>query len=369
MKSSGIKKYVDLNLWLILAGFYTLFDLVYIGKLAFFRTNYPMGEQEAWSDILLYMAIDWAVIVCYMGFIAISTKRFLGKKYSWVKIITIHTILSILIGLIIRIVFDLFGILSGKINPEEYELEESLRRFMYVIDLNFLIYFAMVFMVYAYYYLKQVKEAEKQKNLLETQLVNTRIKMLFSQLQPHFLFNTLNSIAVLADLDTKKAKDTIADLSDFLRDILYFKDQNEISLEKELKTLDYYLNILKIRFSGDLKIIKDIDERLLNKEIPALLLQPLIENSIKHGYSYNHSEIEILISIQNEKNYIQIKVKNNGAPLSSETHSLFQQGVGLQNIKDRLFNLYGDDYFFEIKDLNGGGVETVIRIPKNSVKA
>lgn len=367
MKTRRFSRFIDFNLWLLLAGFYTLFDLVYIGKLAFFRTYYPMGREEAWSDILLLMLIDWVVIVCYMSFIAISTRRLLNKKYSWVRIISLHTVLSIFIGLIIRFVFDLFGILSGHINPDDYQLEESLRRFMYVIDVNFLIYFAMVFIIYIYYYIKQVKEAEEQKILLENQLVNTRMKMLFSQLQPHFLFNTLNSISVLADLNPEKAKDTIADLSDFLREILYFKDQNEIPLEKELKTLNYYLNILNIRFSGDLKIKKEIDEKVLQHKVPALLLQPLIENSIKHGYSYNHAEIEIIISIQNERNSILIKVENNGAPLSSRAESLLQNGVGLQNIKDRLFNLYGNDFLFEIKNKELGGVKTAIRIPKRRV--
>lgn len=369
MKTPDFKKYLDLNLVLLLAGFYTLFNLVYLGKLSFFREYYPsQSDPSPWSDILLYMAIDWLVVVCYMTVIAVSTKRFLNKNYSWVKIITIHTIFSILIGLFIRIIFDLFGILSGNINLADYELEESLRRFMYVIDLNFLIYFAMVFIVYIYYYLKQVKETEKQRSLLETQLVNTRMKMLSSQLQPHFLFNTLNSIAVLADLDTGKAKDTIADLSDFLREILYCSDESEIFLEKELTTLDYYLNILNVRFSSDLKICKDIDERLLTKKVPALLLQPLIENSIKHGYSYNHSELEVLISIQSEGNQLVIKVQNNGEPISLHTPELMQKGVGLRNIKDRLKNLYGNNFFFEIRnrlESNGKphGVETVVKIP------
>jgi two-component system, LytTR family, sensor kinase len=166
-----------------------------------------------------------------------------------------------MIGFFIRVFFDIFGILSGYIDPAEYEVQESLHRFMAVIDLNFLIYFAMVFIIYTYYYLKEVKENEKQRTLLETQLVNTRMKMLSSQLQPHFLFNTLNSISVLADLDPAKAKDTIADLSDFLREILYSSDENEITLEKELRTLEYYLNILSVRFSGDLVIRKDIDRK------------------------------------------------------------------------------------------------------------
>lgn len=366
MDSSTVKKYIDLKLVLLLAGFYTLFDVVYINKIAYFRYWSPKLNMEPWKDILLYnILLDWIIVVSYMTLIAISTRRLLNKNYSWVKIISIHTILSILIGLIIRLVFDVYSILSGQMAAQEYQFQSSIHRFMNVVDLNFLIYFAMVFIVYTYYYLKQVKEAKAQQNILETQLVNTRMKMLSSQLQPHFLFNTLNSISVLADLNPTKAKDTIADLSDFLREILYSSDSNEIPLEKELRTLEYYLNILNVRFSSDLKIRKEINENLLHYKVPALILQPLIENSIKHGYSYDHPELEVLISIQESSDQLIIKVENNGATLSQSPSELMNKGVGLANINDRLKNLYGNDYFFKISNKSDGdGVRTIVKIPK-----
>lgn len=366
MKFSAIKKYIDLKLILLLGGFYALFDVVYIAKSAYMRSYYPEGDFAPWSDFLINnILIDWIVVVTYMTLIAISTKRFLYKHYSWVKIIIIHTIFSILIGLIIRLIFDLFSIVTGQISPGDYSLQESIHRFMYVIDLNFLIYFAMVFIIYTYYYVKQVREAEKHRNLLETQLVNARMKMLSSQLQPHFLFNTLNSIAVLADLDKEKAKDTIADLSDFLREILYSGEENEITLEQELRTLEYYLNILNVRFSDHLTIKKKIDNRLLHQKIPALLLQPIIENSIKHGYSYDHTDLEVIISVQAEGKYLVIKIENNGEAIASKHGELLENGLGLANIDARLKNLYGNDYFFEIsnKPEGKGGVETIIKIP------
>lgn len=366
MKFSGIKKYIDLKLVMLLAGFYALFDVIYIAKSAYMRSYYPEGDFEPWVSFLINnIMIDWIIVVSYMTLIAISTKRFLYKHYSWVKIIIIHTIFSIMIGLIIRLIFDLFSIVTGQIALADYRLEKSIHRFMYVIDLNFLIYFAMVFIIYTYYYVKQVREAEKHRNLLETQLVNARMKMLSSQLQPHFLFNTLNSIAVLADLDKEKAKDTIADLSDFLREILYSGDENEITLEQELRTLEYYLNILNVRFSDHLTIKKDIDNRLLQQKVPALLFQPIIENSIKHGYSYDHTDLEILISVQAEGKYLVIKIENNGVAIASKHDELLENGLGLANIDARLKNLYGSDFFFEIsnKREGKGGVETIIKVP------
>ena len=367
MSLSSLKKYIDLKLILLLAGFYALFDLVFIIKMYYMRVKYPPEASESWFDFLVMnLLIDWIIVVVYMTLIAISTKRFLYKNYSWVRIIVIHTIFSILIGFVIRLIFDVFGLLTGHIPLEEYHIEDSLDRFVYVMDLNFLIYFAMVFIIYTYYYVKQVREAEKQRSVLENQLVHTRMKMLSSQLQPHFLFNTLNSIAVLADLDKEKAKDTIVDLSDFLREILYSGEENEITLEKELRTLEYYLNIINVRFSDHLKIVKEIDQDLLSRKVPALILQPLLENSIKHGYSYDHTDLTIKIQIERKGRCLQIKVQNDGEPINAPGEQLFEKGMGFTNLKDRLHNLYGDDYFLELRNLETGeGVETVVKIPLN----
>ncbi len=365
MKALARKKDLDLKLVLLLAGFYTFFNLIHIAKSAYLRNYYPEDIFQPWHEFLLeQVAIDWLTVVAYMTLIAISTKRLLNKRYSWAKIITIHTVLSLFLGVLVHFIYDLSRILSGKISPTEFQIEESVRRFMSVIDLNFLIYFAMVFIIYIYFYVKQVKESRKQRNILEGQLVNTRVKMLSSQLQPHFLFNTLNSISVLVDMDAAKAKDTIADLSDFLRESLYSSHDNEIPLEKELRTLEYYLNILNVRFSDHLQIRKEIDKKLLSQKVPAMLLQPLIENSIKHGYSYEHPNLEILISVQAEADCLVIKVENSGQALGLSQHELLQKGIGLSNINDRLENLYGKDKFFEIRNkADGSGVETIIKIP------
>ncbi|MBJ7881766.1 sensor histidine kinase [Gelidibacter salicanalis] len=359
------KQFIDLKLVLVLAGFYALFDLVLIAKVLYMQ---HFGEEKmpfSWLDFIIYnLLLDYIIVVSFMVLIAISTKRLLNKKYAWVKIISIHIIFSLLIGLVIRMIIDLHALLTGVLTIENYDFQKSIYRLMYVIDLNFLIYFAMVSIIYTYYYLKQFKEAEKKQGHLESQLVNTRMKMLTSQLQPHFLFNTLNSIAVLVDLDADKAKDTIADLSGFLREILYDNDSNTISLEKELRVLEYYLNILNVRFSDHLRINHAIDETLLSKEVPALLLQPILENSIKHGYSYDYTDLEVLIKIYSEDNMLVIIVENNGAKLNVGHLLLLKQGMGLSNINDRLRNLYENNYFFEVRNkLDGTGVETVVKIP------
>ena len=363
--SHFVKKYIDLRLVLLLAAFYTLFDIVYLAKIAYVRNFIVEEVKESWADILIYyILIDWLIVISYMTFISISTKRLLDKKYSWVRIFIMHTVLSIFIGLVIRFVFDIQGILMGSFSLQQYSIKESIDRLILVMDFNFLIYFAMIFIVYTYHYLKRVKESEKQKNQLETQLVNTRMEMLSSQLQPHFLFNTLNSIAVLVEMDAKKAQNTIADLSDFLREILYSGNHYTVLLEKELRILKYYLNILTVRFSDHLEVEKKIEEGLLHQKVPFLILQPIIENSVKHGYSYDHTKLSISIKIYSEKNRMVIKIMNDGESLSLSQEELLAKGVGLSNIRDRLINLYGNKYFFEIRNRpSGAGVETVVEIP------
>ncbi|MBZ9630265.1 histidine kinase [Salegentibacter sp. LM13S] len=364
MTLSALKnKYIDVKLILLLAAFYTLFNLVYIAKLAYMRAYMFQEIMESWHDIIFHnLLIDWIIVVTYMTLVAISTKRLLNKNYSWTRIFLLHTIFSILIGFVIRFVFDLHGILLGRMTFADYSLKASLDRMIYVIDLNFLIYFAMIFIIYTYYYLKQVKEAEKQKTQLESQLVNTRMKMLSSQLQPHFLFNTLNSISALVEMDAKKAQDTIADLSDLLREILYSGENYKVSLRKELRMMDYYLNILTLRFSDHLVIEKQIDESLLDRLVPSLILQPIIENSVKHGYSYHNIHLKIEINIFREKNYLVLNIYNNGKPLTEKQEALLNKGVGISNIRDRLFTLYGEKARFKIRNKEVG-VETLIKIP------
>jgi len=328
-----------------------------------------MGENVKYSMthlILNDFLIDWLVVIGYMSLIAMSTKRLIIKKVSWRKIFFLHLFLSLTIGLVIRVMVNFQNLITGVSNIWDMSIMENLNNFMYVLDVNFLIYFAMVFIIYTYYYVNEVKEEEERRGKLETQLVNTRMKMLTSQLQPHFLFNTLNSISSLIEIDPKSARDTIADLSDFLREILYNSEEKFIPLQKELEVLEYYLNIVKMRFSDHLIIEEYIDPRLMQRKIPAIIIQPIIENSIKYGYSYDHTKLTIKISAYCENNFLVFKVENNGKLLTENFRTLLTKGVGLSNLNERLLNLYENKHILNMKNKpDGSGVETLIKLPGN----
>ena len=359
------KKYIDGKLILLLAAFYTLFYVFFISKTLYMRAYvYEEIKYSMWEIVIHGYLVDWIIVVAFMSLIAISTKRLILKKVPWKNIFLLHLLLSIFIGVIIRLVVISYSILIGEITFSDLNWRESITSFMYVLDLNFLIYFAMILIIYVYYYIEQIREVEEKRGLLEAQLLNTRMKMLTSQLQPHFLFNTLNSISSLVEMDAKLAKDTIADLSDFLREILYNSDAKFIPLHKELTVLDYFLNIVNVRFSDHLTIEKEIDPDLLNINIPAMIIQPIVENSIKHGYSYNHTDLTIKIAVIKQNRKILLKVENNGKLITEDTQDLINCGVGLSNLKERLYNLYGDSHTFIMQNkADGRGVETLILLP------
>lgn len=364
---SFITKYIDGKLILLLAGFYTLTYIIMIIKLNYMKTymyediRYLMIAPHATIQIIIY---DWIVVVSFMTLIAISTKRLIIKKVGWSKIFFLHLLLSLFLGAVIQILLNLLMVIMGEMTLRDININESINNFFCVLDLNFLIYFSMLLIIYVYYYIDQIREAEEKRGLLEAQLSKTKMKMLTSQLQPHFLFNTLNSVSSLVEIDANLAKDTIADLSDFLREILYNSDATFIPLHKELTVLEYFLNIVNVRFSDHLTIEKEIDPDLLNIEIPAMILQPIVENSIKHGYSYDHTDLAVKISVLKKNGHVLLKVENNGQQIPKDTQELINSGVGLSNLKERLYNLYGDSHSFIMQNkADGKGVETLIELP------
>lgn len=351
----------DFRLIKFLAIFYTVFEIIHILKNVYYfhYNNLPFP-----NFILGIFLMDWVVVILFMSYISINTRYLINKEIPWKRIIFLHFILSIFINFLLRILVELYLFWIGENTIEDLTVEKGFYKFMSTIDANFLIYFAMLFMIYSYYYFNQIKNTEAQKTVLKNKLLSTRLQMLTSQIQPHFLFNTLNAISSLVYSNQDKAQDTIADLSSFLRDVLYNSETNLTTLETELNTLDKYLNILNTRFDEDLIIEKLIDPKLLKYQIPSLLLQPIIENAIKHGYSPQNKKIKILIDIFRKSNCIIFNIENNGK-LLEDPKSVFKSGVGLSNMEERLKTIYGEkDFQFIMENLeNEKGVRCLIKIP------
>ena len=195
-------------------------------------------------------------------------------------------------------------------------------------------------------------------------VVKARLDALANQINPHFLFNTLNSISSLIRTDPKKARAIVMKLSHILRKLLRGHDKF-IPLKEELEFIDNYLDIEVIRFGNDkLKIDKNIQSEVLSYMIPSMILQPIIENSIKHGISPKIEGGQIKISAVRNKEVICIQIEDDGLGISSKKlESIFYSGIGVSNIVERLKIAYQSEFVFTVDSILGQGTVTKIEIP------
>ncbi|MFO7891620.1 MAG: histidine kinase [bacterium] len=210
-----------------------------------------------------------------------------------------------------------------------------------------LIYFIIAGIYYTIIYYRQYKEKALKETEMKLLTRDAELRALKMQINPHFLFNSLNSINALVTKNPKLARKMIEVLSDLFRISLDLKDKILLPLKNELEFAHKYLEIEKIRFSDRLTIQEDIDYSLLDKKFPALILQPLLENCIKHGITEKRGKCSILMKIVLENsNQIQCYISN--TVKNSVTSHKIKQGTGLKNIQHRLRLLYDDNYMFFI---------------------
>ncbi len=355
------KKYFDGELTLILVVFYLI--TICLNLIKVFSTAYLRGTEVAQqADYLveLYL-LDAVVVLGIMQLIAMHTKRLILNRTSWRKILIFHFVLALFLGVVIQFITDLYRLQMGII--DNFHFNRSLLLLLSVVDVNFLVYFAMLFIIYTYYYFSIIRAGEKRESLLETQVVTAKMSMLTSQLQPHFLFNTINCIIGLIDIDKKKAQDTLVDLSEMFREITKNQNVHFFTVAKEMELLGHYLEIVKVRFPENLEIVSRVAEETLPLYLPAMIIQPLIENSINHGFENTANALRIEISIQRQGEFLRVSVSNNG-PLLGESSRTSQTGMGISNLRQRLENLYGSKASFIMANNESGvGVTNVILLP------
>jgi len=229
----NIKKNIDFNLIKVLAIFYTIVVSLTFSKwyyFYYFKSNTLSDNPDFSFSRFIFGAfiLDWFFVMLFMIVISIIVK-ILFEKINTKPFIFIHFILSFFLSWFIYFWASMTMYLVGITSFKEALKNVSFYHFMRNIDVNFLTYFSMLGIIYAYYYIKKIKKIEIQKTNLKAQLTETKMKVLTEKLHPHFLFNTLNSISSLIDINKKNAQNTIADLSDLLREILELKEDHLIT--------------------------------------------------------------------------------------------------------------------------------------------
>lgn len=229
-----------------------------------------------------------------------------------------------------------------------------------LLHIDFLIFLAILCTGYTLaFYQKSKKEAIRNEQLV-TQLYETELQSLRSQLNPHFLFNTLNSVTSLIRLDKKSgAIKALSELSMMLRKVLENQKTQFISLEEEIEFIRSYLTIQKIRFDEKLVTNIEVAPDCLLEEIPFMLLQPLVENAVQHGSQLESNQNQLELTIIKQNNALNISLVNKVS--ECEQHEGF--GIGLDNCRQRLEKIYGDNFSLNLTSLKEGYFKTQLTIP------
>jgi hypothetical protein len=215
----------------------------------------------------------------------------------------------------------------------------------------------------AYEYHREYRNREFKAIRLEAQLAKARLHSIKTQLRPHFLFNTLNTISAFMESDPKTARRMAAHLGDLLRFFLEESDQQEIPLAQEVALLERYLDIQRVRFEDRLKVEINIASETGQALVPALLTQPLVENSIKHGFGTRPSGGALQVNATKEGSDLHLQLLDDGVGLPHGWLETEDLGLGLSNTKELLWQLYNGGHRFEIKTRPQGGVCVDIFLP------
>ena len=254
--------------------------------------------------------------------------------------------------------------------------------FLSYLYLDFMLLGAWSALYYAINYFLQVEEQADRLERLEAQATSAQLAMLRYQLNPHFLFNTLNSISTLVLLkQTEPANAMLTRLSSFLRHTLISQPGGKVTLAQEVETLQLYLGIELMRFEDRLRTDFHIEPAAARASLPSMLLQPLVENAIKYAVSPQEEGARISVSARLVGNRLRVTVSDTGPGLQrgparpslpatiTGDGQTASTGVGLANIRNRLAQAYGDDHLFEIRTPPEGGFSVIIEIPHQRAEA
>lgn len=232
---------------------------------------------------------------------------------------------------------------------------------------DILVFWAIFGVGYAFDYRERYRERASRAAELKAQLARAQLESLKMQLHPHFLFNTLHTIAGLVRSNEKSsAVNMISGLSELLRHALESADEQEVTLRDEVKIIELYLEIQQVRFSDRLTVRVNVAPETMEALVPNLILQPLVENAIRHGISQQNSPGLLEIEARRQNDDLQITVSDNGLGLRPDWQEQANKGIGLANTNERLKHLYGKEHLFELRSRESGGTTATLVIPFRS---
>src|ERR1043165_8522757 len=284
-------------------------------------------------------------------------RRLIKMKPIWTLVLSLATVIIASGTFSVIETWSVATFLKPNLRPVGVE-------YLGAILLNFALLAAWTALYYGINYFLLLEEQIDQRERLESQASTAQLAMLRYQQNPHFLFNTLNSISTLVLLkQTERANAMLARLSSFLRYTLVNEPTAKVTLAQEVETLKPYLEIEKMRFEDRLRPHFRVDADTIGARLPSLLLHPLIENAIKYAVTPIEGGADIWITARREGQAVRIEVADNGNGSGAEIAASPSTGVGLANIRDRLAQAYGGGHRFETRKNERGGFSVIVEIP------
>ena len=356
---------------LLLVGFWTLVACIFIlSELVLTWTG--ANEEPLTTHRALFTLLGWYTWIPSTLIVLALVRRFPLDRVRNLWGVAVHLLAAPMVSLFASVLF------TGMRGVEFWWLGQSFENgagayllgvFQRSVALDSVIYLTILLGIHAVAYYRQVRERELQAARLETSLAEAHLRALRLQLQPHFLFNTFHTIAMLVrDGRDDDAVDTIAALSDFLRYVLDQTGEQEVPLWQEINFLESYLDIEHIRFHDVLQVHIDVDPRAETALVPSFLLQPLVENAIRHGIEPAPSHRgSIEVTARRDGKHLALEVRDDGVGLPENWEMSDATGIGLANTRDRLQRLYGTDHEFTLTNARNGGLVATIRLPYSDV--
>ena len=313
-----------------------------------------------WHEFLI-AASDWYVWAALTPLVLFFCRRFRIASQNWPRAVLLHLSAGIVISFL-QLAIQVR--LNYIVNPG-YKM--GYWRVLYFFatfkgHINLLTYWVIVALNHGFYYYEQSRARELAWSRMETDLANAQLQVLNMQLHPHFLFNTLHSISTLISEDPQAARQMVIKLSDLLRASLNKIDQPAVPLQQELELLECYISIEQTRFKDRLIIEKEIAPSALVCEVPTMILQPLVENAVRHGIGKHRQADRISIIAQRSNGRLLLEVKNCIGSVENVGPAPVR-GIGLSNTRARLEQLYSNQHSFEIANREGGGVAVKLTLP------
>jgi hypothetical protein len=345
--------------WLLHCGIWTLVGLSFAGQNYF--SAMAFGNSVPLTRALRSALADWYVLGALFYPTLWACRRFPLERHLIRRNIGFH----ILFGAVFSLAhIVLFILVQGVLYPAAFAFKESfafwfVRRF----HGNLFYYATFVTVSHALAYYKRLRERELRASELEVRLARAQLQALKMQLQPHFLFNTLHTIAELVHEDPEVADRIITRLSDLLRMTLDNSSTHEVTLRQELDFLERYLEIEQTRLGDRLRVHMEVAPETLGAKVPSLILQPLVENAIRHGIAPHSSVGEITVHSEQRNGALRLQVRNSRPVLRKSRMTSSENGIGLTNTRSRLEQMYGGRQSFEIISDSPEGFVVNIAIP------